>query len=750
MGLLEMGRELCGRASTEPLLKRLAPARSLPTQASLLVLALMAVAGGEARAESAGAGREAAAGAATDLDEITVTAERRPTTVKDVSATVSVKTADDLQRKLVTRPADLVADEPGVSVGNAPTRAGAGSYTIRGIGDNRVLVEEDGIRVQDYPESQKGPGLYTRDFVDFDNLKQVEIVRGPASALRGSEAIGGVVSFVTKDPEDFLKLMGKDWYLGLKAAYDSSDRTLSETATVAGRSGAWSAFVTYGRRDGEELRPNTSAVYNDQIHQRNDIFGKIVWDASEAGRFRFTFERFDRRDWTNLKTDLGPSVLASTAEDTTRRSRVNLDWTRPLDTSFADLVEAKVYWSGLDRAETNPQTRLQTGVIRYRTTTADYKQDLFGGDVQFSLNRDFWGASHAIVYGVSASLTETSRLRDRWEINAATRAITRSFSGDTYPNKLFPDTDTTQAAVFAQDTIGLGALRLNPALRLDYWNLSPKADTALRASSSATVYEQTKVALSPKFGATYDLNETFRAVAQYSHGFRAPPYDSANFAYTNAAFGYQILPNGSLKPETSDGFEAGLRAGFSDGSSARLTGFYNRYRDFIDTAIVGRSSSGLIQYQYVNVANAAIWGAEARGEWKINPAWSVNGSIAYAIGENLDTKKALDSVDPVTGVLGVAWRPDEAWTLEGRMRAASGKTRVSDPTIYKPAGWTTFDAFATYELKPQFTLSAGVFNIFDKKYFSAQDVSGQLASNTLLETYRAPGRSFAVSATLRF
>ena len=135
--------------------------------------------------------------------------------------------------------------------------------------------------------------------------------------------------------------------------------------------------------------------------------------------------------------------------------------------------------------------------------------------------------------------------------------LTRTFSGDVYPNKLFPDTDVTQLAVFAQDTVRYGALRLIPALRLDYWHLEPSSDQALLNSSASPVLPQTHVALSPKLGASWDLDDTWRLVAQYSRGFRAPPYDSANFAYSNPAFGYQILPNAALKPETSDGFEIG-------------------------------------------------------------------------------------------------------------------------------------------------------------------------------------------------
>ena len=686
----------------------------------------------------------------SELEDITVAAERRPTTVKDSTATVSVKSGEALEQKSVTRPADLVADEPGVSVGNQPARAGAGNYTIRGIGDNRVLLLEDGVRVPDYPVTQKGPGLYTRDVVDFENMKQVEIVRGPASALHGSDALGGVVSFVTKDPEDFLKLVGKDWYLGLKAAWDGADNSLSETTTVAGRKGPWSAMISYTRRDGEELRSTSSLPVNPQTHQRNDVLAKLVYETPDAGRIRATFEIFDKTDRASILSDLSASVLSSKTVDTTRRTRAGLDWTRQLDSSFADEFSAKLYWTGLDRRERNPQDRLSAlGAARQRNTVNDYEQSIFGGDLQFSAKRDWAGLSHDLVWGVSGTHTSTSRLRDRWEIDPATGVVTRTIGGDTYPNKLFPDTGTTQAAAFVQDTVRWGALRVIPALRLDYYRLDPKADALLAAATP--VHAQTEVALSPKLGASFDLNDTWRLTAQYARGFRAPPYDNANFAYSNPLYGYEILPNGNLKPETSDGFEAGVRAGFADGSSLQLTGFYNLYTDFIDTKLVGFSSTGLMQFQYANLSRAVIWGAEAKGEWKVAPKWTVKGALAYAQGEDRDTKKPLDSVDPLTGTLGVAFAPTEEWRFEGRMKAASGKTRVSDDaTVFKPGGWATFDAFATYEVKPRFTVNAGVFNIFDKSYFSAQDVAGLAAANPLLETYRATGRTFAVNATVRF
>ena len=130
---------------------------------------------------------------ATQLDAVTSTAARGPKTLNDIAGTASVITAEELERRNATNIKDAVRYEPGVTVGNAPNRGGATNFNIRGIGGNRVLVLVDGFSTPDFPGSNIGsPSSYTRDFVDLDSMKRLEIVRGPAGA-RSSDALGGVV-----------------------------------------------------------------------------------------------------------------------------------------------------------------------------------------------------------------------------------------------------------------------------------------------------------------------------------------------------------------------------------------------------------------------------------------------------------------------------------------------------------------------------------------------------------------------------
>ena len=187
----------------------------------------------------------AASDASADADEniITVTATRAPVAVVDAPATVTVIDQQQIADELATDVRDIVRFEPGVSVRRAPARFGAAQdvtgragnedFNIRGIGGNRVLIQVDGIR------SPQGFSFGAQDVgrgnaTDVGLIKSVEILRGPASALYGSDGLSGAVSFITSDPEDFIR--GGNALGGFaRAQYSSADQEFAETAAQAGQ-----------------------------------------------------------------------------------------------------------------------------------------------------------------------------------------------------------------------------------------------------------------------------------------------------------------------------------------------------------------------------------------------------------------------------------------------------------------------------------------------------------------------------------
>lgn len=714
-------------------------------------------------------------GTATTLEGVTSTATRSPRPIAQVPATVTVIEAEQLERQNAVRPQDAIRYEPGVSFSNQPLRGGGGNFIIRGIGDNRVRVLTDGVRLPDFPESNIGAGTFTRDFVDLETVRRIEIVRGPASALYGSDAIGGVVNYILKDPGDFLG-PDRNVFLSGRLGYSGADRSFTETVTGAARHGPVEAMLLYTRRDGHELTPNGRLSPNPQDYSVNTFLARALWRATPADTLRLTGEVFQRNTETEIRTDLGttpgagpgaPSttVQGSLGDDRGFRGRLQLDWFRTAPLLFADQVAMRSYWSILDWREVTTQDRYiglanpaTAAANRLRFTDARQEQELLGTDIQFTTTRDWLGATHRLTYGLTVERITTSRPRDRTETNLSTGMVATTVAGESFPNKLFPDTTTWQAGLYLQDEFTYGRVDVVPAVRLDWYSLRVHPDAEFFRSAQTVAASAARdldaFAVSPKLGVTYRLTPTYSLYGQYARGFRAPPYDTANFGFSNRVFGYTILPNGDLQPEYANSVEAGLRGAFADGSSFQLVGFYNRYTDFIATQPLG-TQAGLQVFQYRNLSSVQIYGAEARADWRIGPEWRLRGALAYARGEDLETNQPINGVNPLTGTLGLSWRAPEASRLAGlgaevNLTGAVRNTRVATPTDYETPAYAVLDLAARYDLGRSVSLNVGLFNVTDTRYFLVADTRGLASTNPLRELYAQTGRYAAVSLIARF
>tara|TARA_R110000824_G_scaffold390760_13_gene587858 strand:- start:20912 stop:23080 length:2169 start_codon:yes stop_codon:yes gene_type:complete len=698
---------------------------------------------------------------ATQLDAVTTTATRSPESINDIAGTVSVIDADQLERNSANTIRDAIRYEPGVSIANQPTRGGAAGYSIRGIENNRVLILLDGQSVPDFPGSNfNTPGGYSRDVVDIDSLKQIEIIRGPASVLYGSDAVGGIVSYVSKDPSDYLDMVGKDWYGSLKLGYSSADDSYLESLTGAARAGKFEILGLVTRRDGSEIETKGSvssgnAVKNNPMdYDTTSFLGKLIYNATDADTLKLTGEYYKKNLNVNVLTDLSvapaTTVTSSTGTDETERKRIALDYTHDAKMGFIDKLQLKAFYTQLDRNEHSEQIR--SAGTRIRISDFGYTQDIFGAEAQFDSAFNIGNTLNELTYGISGEYSETERPRTRTESNyPSMTGTTTVVGGETYPNKTFPDNSLTKIGLYAQDKISLGSWTVTPGARIDYFEMSPQVDQMFLNSGGAPVSELSEWHISPKLATTYKFTNEYTGFAQYSHGFRLPPYDSANQTFTNFAHFYGILPNPDLRPESSDGVEAGLRGRFSGGSSFSTSIFYNKYEDFIDTVTLpaGTLPGGLMAFQYQNISNVVIYGAEARGEYRFTPEWSLLGSIAYAYGEDEGTHQAIDSVDPVKLVSGIRYQT-ERWGSELTMTHAWTHSRNSTATNFSAPNYTVFDLTAYFEILPTFTVNAGVFNLTDEKYYLSTDVRGVAANSTVLDRYSQPGRNFGVNTTIRF
>ena len=720
-------------------------------------------------------------GSGNDDSAVTVIATRTAKKVADVPATVSVITARQIDDQLVTDIKDLVRYEPGVSVRSSPSRftAAGGStgrdsnagFNIRGLEGNRVLIQVDGVRVPDafaFGAQSAGRG----DYVALDTLKSVEILRGPASALYGSDGVAGAVSYTTKDPLDYLNsgqaFGGPDFGGQLRAGYASADDSWNAGLALAAKGdNGWSGLLSYRRRDGHEQEtdgknnaPNINRTEaNPQDITSTAILGKIVYQPNDANRFRLTGDHQDGVTDTNALSAVAapPSVgslsstatLALTAHDTTRRDRATLDYlykgTGAIDTAFVAV------YGQTSKSSQNAAEDRNTAADRTRINTFD--NTVYGASAELHSHFTTGGLSHTLVYGGDYSKTKQESLRDG----------TVPPAGETFPTRAFPNTDYERGGLYVQDEIALfgGGVSLYPAVRYDSYKLTPKPDALLTAAASG----QSGNHVSPKLSALFRLAPGLSAFVDYAEGFKAPSPNEVNNYFANPIVNYKSIPNPNLKPETSRSVEAGLRFGH-DGWNAAVTAYTSKYKNFIDQLMIGGSYSPTDPaiYQYVNYSTAQISGVEGRASVRLNGDFTVNAAASLTNGTqtSFGVEKPLASIDPAKIVLGLDYRPANApWggaltltqaekkTAQRSGTSCSTSTGAATP-CYLPGAFTTVDLTAFWNITQRASLRAGIFNLTNQKYIWWSDVRGLAANSPVVDAYTQPGVNGSVSLSYRF
>ncbi|EAQ29101.1 TonB-dependent receptor [Erythrobacter sp. NAP1] len=710
---------------------------------------------------------------------ITVTATRTPVQEEEAPATITIITDEQIADELATDVRDLVRYEPGVTVRRAPARFGAAlgstgrarneDFVIRGIGGNRVLIQVDGIRSPQgfsFGAQEAGRG----GFSDVSLVKQVEILRGPASALYGSDGLAGAVSFTTADPVDVLRADKVGGFV--RSHYSSEDEEFAQTATLAAQSGNFSGMVAHTRRDFSELENQgeiggvgqARTLPNPQDGESNAVLGKLVWDNGDH-RLRLTGEWLETEVFTNALTGLGPAFLFGPApvwtvdrleaEDTTSRARVSADWT--YEGEADDLIEyaflAAYYQDAEDRQFTE-EDRTALGFIPApdRTRLNTFENEVYGINAETRSSFATGPLSHTIAFGGDVNWTRQEGVRDG----------TFPGRGESFPTRAFPVTDFTLGGVFIADeiTFGDGAFTLYPALRFDFYDLNPTDDPLL------TVFNpqgQSDSRLSPKVGATYKFADDFLIFANYAQGFLAPTPSQVNNFFEFIAGGYTSLPNPDLGPETSESWEIGARY-IGDVFGLEVVGFKGTYDDFISQQVVGGSFTPQDPaiFQFVNFTEVEIDGFEVKGSMELDSGVNARLAIAYANGDiiNADgSRTPLDTVDPFNLIAGLGYRDRqgrfgaELILTHNARKDANELERAADGAdlFIRPEASTVFDLTAFVEVTEALKLRAGIFNLFDERYAVWSDVRGlRVEDRGIAGAFTRPGRNVSVSASFQF
>jgi hemoglobin/transferrin/lactoferrin receptor protein len=710
---------------------------------------------------------QAAEVADANLELVTVTATRSKTPLSDAPATVSVLTSEVIEKQLARDIKDLIRFEPGVAVRSSPSRfTAAGSSTgrdgnsgfnIRGLEGNRVLIQVDGVRAPDsysFGAQSVGRG----DYVDLDILKAVEIVRGPSSALYGSDGLAGAVSFITKDPSDLLE-GGRSVSLKARAGYASSDDTRSESIVGAGKWGRWESLFAYTRRDGEgqETRGENDIANidrttpNPEDNSSNSVLAKLIYAPSDSQRFRLTLDHLDRDvDWTVLSAVAKPplvatSTLALTAFDDMKRDRLSLDHQYDNAGGLIDAIHTNLYWQ---QGRTRQYSSEDRNTAPDRIRDARFDNTVRGGSIELTSDLGGDGITHRFIYGIDYSTTLQEGVRDG----------TVPPAGETFPTHAFPTTDYRLAGVFVQDeiTFANGKVSLYPALRWDYFEIEPRNDALFVSGTPAS---QSDSHLTPKLALLVRVTNRVNVFANAAAGFKAPSPSQVNNGFTNPVSNYQSLSNPDLDPETSETFEVGVRlhGGRWTGS---LAGFTGRYEDFIEQTQVAGSFTPTdpAVYQYINLAGVKIRGVEARTELDLVAGLSLTASASYSRGES-DSGAAqtpLTSIEPLKWVAGLDWNPTndrygaQLVAVHSQGKSSSRAGIACTGGCFLPGSFTAFDVVGWWKITDRLSLRAGAFNLTDEKYWWWSDVRGLAATSVSRDAYSQPGRNASVSLSMQF
>ncbi len=693
------------------------------------------------------------------LEPVVTVATRAERPLTEVPGNVTVIDRDTLDRTLTQSLRQTFRYYPGIDASSTGTRFGAEGVIVRGIGGNRVAMELDGV-----PLSQQfAVGNFAnaiRDLTDVGLIDRIEVLHGPASALYGSSALGGVVSFRTPDPAS---LQAGDGGPGLfvSQALRSDDDSRHTLGAAAAGNDSLGALGMVAVRSGHERDANAAEDLDHQDYDNRSGMAKLTYRTPGGNLFRGLYYRHDSDVETNVRSVLGTGRFASTTLlEGDDRHRLEL-LTAELVLGPSTSIDGGVIrlWSGA--ADIRQQTADERGAAARPVRIErrfDYDQDTTGASID--LHRRFTTGSwaHLLAAGVELNAQHIKESRTGYELGLEDGALSDTVLGETFPVRDFPVSDVTEIGLYLHDELDLGRARVIAGLRFDRYDLDPERDPVYSDDNPATdPVSVTEDELSPKLGLVIALAPGLSGWLQYAHGFRAPPFEDANIGLDIPLFNIRAIPNPDLRPETSDGLEAGLRwRGTRAWVDANL--FYTRYDDFIETKVrLGvDADSGRLLFQSRNVEEARIFGAEIEAALSLDrwlQGFDLRAAAHWARGDNRETDEPLNSVGPPQAVLAGAWSsPDgrSEVTLLGTFTRRHSRLDDTRGSLFEAPGYALFDLYVSRRVGHHLMLRAGVENLLDRTYWQWADVRGLAPDDPTVPLLSQPGRSLALDLRWNF
>ncbi|SCY59055.1 TonB-dependent receptor [Desulfoluna spongiiphila] len=649
--------------------------------------------------------------------EMKVTATRTERELSEIPSSLSVVTEKEIIRHGYTSVADILQDVPGVEIYDQ-SLSGAKRINIRGESGARVLIMIDGQKITEQKSMDGAPLL-----IDPNQVERIEVMKGPASVLYGSEAIGGAVNIITK------KGGTRPIQASANVTYNSSTEGFEESLAL------------YGSKDSFSYRIN--GTRSDQ-GDRETPSGTIEDSGSEttAGSAFFGYEVGKLTVGLNVEDYTSEIESPPTVQDGTPFDLHLPEWTRQkvgLTCDIKDLSTAvpKIHMDAYaQKTEKEFEQRMVVNMGRlgtYKHALDTYNdQKTYGANAQVDIVP---AANHYLVagYAYTHDTLDAESTQDFDDLGG--RILPPPPMGppgpSTDPVTTTNDANMTTHALFLQDE-----WILPKDILLTFGGRQTWVESELEESNAPGAKVGSTTDSHPVFsgGLTWNGIKGLTLRGNISQGYRFPGLDKL-FMGTNHG-GRTTLANPDLSPETSTNYEIGARYN-SDTWGLDLAVFYNLADDYIHSTPV----SGNI-YTYDNVDKAKTHGVEASIDFTIVPLHLT----PYASGawmkrkfetEELSTWKT--DTPELSGRFGLryetnlATRPANVWA-DLWMRAATEseleQTDDDNPggtTLETKGSWQTLNiAFGSeFGKDRQYHVSLNLNNLLDESY--------QTARNTLEE-----------------
>ncbi|MCG8444082.1 MAG: TonB-dependent receptor [Caulobacterales bacterium] len=686
---------------------------------------LAAGVGGAALWAACAGAQDAGSGPDEKHDIITVYGTSNPLPAFDYPGQVSVIVREEMELFAPSAVSDALRDVPGLDFVGGPRRTGE-TPTLRGLARENVLILLDGAP-QSFTSAHDG-----EFFLDPELVRSAEVVKGAASALYGSGAIGGVLAFETVDAADLLR-DGESAGARVRIGYQGANEEALATLTGFARQGRLDGLFSVGVRDSGDIRLGSGV----DLPSDDDIVTALVKGAAAVTDALLVDASWQRFDNSAVEPNNGQGVLGTgdSVLDRTVEKDVETDTYRARAVFAPEantLIDVALTLYRADTAVEELDPTLPRTTVRDITTT--------GVTARNAARFDLFGAETVVTLGGDWRRDEQEGSDDN-SVDGTRQGVP---SGESRFAGLFAQLETRVERPFGLP----GELLVIPGVRFDRFESSVDGEDEENDDSE----------ISPRLGASYGPNEWLRVFGSYSQGFRAPSinelfltgvhfplphpvlFDPAGFPPSLEFVNNNFVPNPDLLPEKAETFEAGAGVDFTGVITAgdRLTGKVSYYDTevedlinlFVDVSFPPSCfvppffpcDAGITTSE--NLDMAKLSGVELEGVYD-SRRLRVSASFSHIEGENAATGEDISTLTPDRLNLDArvklpAWnaaigaRLQLAGELERRALDDADELVVAE----RRASYAVLDLYGSWS--PAFAeglrVDLGVDNVFDTDY----------------------------------